>query len=246
MIIVNDLRPVFPFVTQIDGLMVQIKPFYSYYRWMDWIDLSGLDQSASIEAIEASIAMLNTAVIETFELATDAVGLATDASVTAIDALNNAATAQAAAEAAQATANAAADDYGNCIFLTPQATHTITGGFAPFVVNTAYALNGGCLMAGLNSEVSFAVGLCAGNYVVRLNGAKLPSGADVSLYVDGALHSTNHFYSATTVPNTIITYVVNSLSKAVHVFGLKITGRQPANTTGYNLYLSYIEVSPNP
>lgn len=232
MVIVNDLRPVFPFVTRIDGFKAQIKPFASYYQWLDWFDFEALNPIPYVDALTVVIEGVNDT----------ALAAAAAAALAAADA----STAQAAADAAQSDVNALVVGFADNHFLLPQSTHTILGGFGNFIISTVSALNGVSLMQGLNSEVSFKVGLIAGNYTFKINGTRLASGANCSLYVDGTLHSMNHFYGAPTINNTNVFYVVNGLSVGVHTFGLKITGRQPGNTTGYDLYFSHITISPNP
>lgn len=111
----NDLRPMLPFVVQQVGSLVQIKPFAGYYIWLDWFDLSPLDQSADIAAILVSIGELETAVVTAYETATDAADLALAAADTAVEALNDAADAQTAADAAQADADAALAAAGGAV-----------------------------------------------------------------------------------------------------------------------------------
>lgn len=235
------------------------KPFPRYSTWLVAWDLS--DLYVLLDTLQTDVLTATDAANAAQASAEAAATLATDASAAALAAAEAALLAQGTADAAGVAAAAAqstADDalaaagaivtgFSRQHFILPNMLHTVVGGFTMVAgVNSLAALNVIFLMSGLNSEADFIVGVPAGNYVIRIVGERYNGGADCSLYVDGVLHSMNHFYSALAVHAYEAVYIVNGLSNGLHTFGLKITGRQPANTTAYNLYLSFISVSPNP
>lgn len=233
----NDLRPMLPFVVQQVGSLVQIKPFAGYYIWLDWFDLSPLDQSADIAAILVSIGELETAVVTAYETATDAANLALAAADTAVEALNDAADAQTAADAAQADADAALAaagaigvDYPSTHFIIPRATKVISGGFGAFAVATTDALNGGYTMTGLNTEVQVRVPLANASWRFTALVAFFSSAGKVTLYVDGAAQAELDMYNATRLPNQELTWDFVSGFEGYHDLRVKITSKRAASS----------------
>lgn len=234
-----DVRPVLPFVTQIDGFMVQIKPYFNFYRWLDFMDFSDLDQSEAIGALELAIIDINAAIVTTYELATDAVALATDASATAIIALNDAAAAQSTADAA-AGAAAGAMIYSDSHFVLPRMMLPLSGaGFGTFTVNTTMPLNGGSLLAGNGSECFIGLAMDAGNWRVVVHALSLASGPNVIIQNNGITILSFETYNATNlVQEFTADFVIAGAGR--QQLTLLIAGRPAGNTTGYNFWCSYI------
>jgi hypothetical protein len=242
MIIVNDLRPVFPFVTQIDGLTVQIKPYFSYYRWLDWIDLSGLDQSAAIAAIELSLIDMEDAITAAYLLATDAAALAVVANDQATDALNASSVAQATADSALAAAAAVAQ-YNDYHFFLPRQMLPLSGaGFGQFTIAATSPLNGAFLMSGNGGQVYIALAMQAGNWRIEVNCIALATGCTFLVEIGGGgTVLTLENYNATQINNHVQTADFTIAGDGRQQMTLTIAGH-PAGSTGYNLWVSYIAI----
>lgn len=254
MVIINDLRPTFAFVTQIDGLMVQIKPYFSYYRWMDWIDLSALDQSEAVDALEASIIALS---LDIYDLQTGLASIALDVG-TAIEAADNA---QVAADAAQSTATAAAaaaaaaqadadaaaagitNAYSDYHFFLPRQMLPLSGaGFGAFTIAATSPLNGAFLMSGNGGQVYIALAMQAGNWRIEVNCIALATGCTFLIEIGGGgTILTLENYNATQINNHIQTADFTIAGDGRQQMTLTIAGH-PAGSTGYNLWISYISI----
>jgi hypothetical protein len=76
-----------PFVVQQVGSMVQIKPYASYYVWLDWFDLEPLDFSPAIDVLTDLILGVNDIAVAAAVDASQALADASNAQSTADDAL---------------------------------------------------------------------------------------------------------------------------------------------------------------
>lgn len=221
--------------------MVQIKPYYNYYRWMDWIDLSGLDQSAAVDALEDTVISLSLAFLDLSDTVTS---LALDIGA-AIAAADNA---QIAADNAQATANTALANaasaenvYSDYHFLLPRQMLPLSGaGFGAFTVAATSPLNGACLMTGNGGEVFIGLAMDAGNWRIAVNCIALVTGVNVIIQNNGVTILSFETYNATQLNNQEFTgdFVVAGAGR--QQITLLISGRPAGNTTGYNLWCSYL------
>lgn len=237
----NNNIPGVIFKVQQTGTMVQIKPFASYYIWLDWFDLAPLDQTALIDALQIDV---------------DASAAAASAAQTdANTAIANAASAQATADQAildAAAALAAANDADAAIPLPRRATmfhdeSTVSGGTATTTMNATqrYGYVRFCVTQLHQFRNSFVANLAPGATITFLGATNNGSGI-MEVYLDEDHLTSVDFYSATLLPNVEKTVSIPSATydNGYHKLWMVVVNKH-VSSSGYAILLTKIHVQSN-
>lgn len=238
----NDLRPLFPFIVQQVGTMVQIKPFPSYYIWLDWFDLAPLDFSPAIDILTELIADVNDIAVEALANAATAAAAASTAQATADQAILDAAAAQADADAALAAAGSSARRatmwHDESLLGSGTIVQTLSSG-------QKYGYFRHCVTQGHLFSNSFVCDLTPGATITFFGATNNGSGI-LHVYVDEVSIGTIDWYTAGLVPNVEKAISVPSATFGNGYHKLWMLGiTKNASSSGYPILLTKISVLSN-
>lgn len=228
------ILPVFQEVTDVDVLIIQYKPFASFYAWRDFIDLSGIVQG--LTALDA--------------VATEALDLANDAALDAAAAQTTANNALADAAAAQATADEALGAIGGARNRRVTMFHdeaNVSGGSLTLSINTGAIHNfiAFSTAQGFNANQSFTCDLMPACKLKFIGTVSNASGI-MGVYIDEVHVATVDWYNATTLLNQVktVSFAEDDLTAGRHTLRLEVVTKN-ISSSGYALSLTKYWLVPD-